>query len=441
MRFRAMTIFISILLFSMMAAGCQSEPKQPVKLKVLLNMSEDGYLQYYGGQLYEQKYPDAEIEYITFDYLKAVQGGNAAQDYLAFIRDQKPDVILPTSYGELVNEDILLDLNPYIRKSKFDLSSLDPNVVKWLKAPAADGGLYGLAPEFNSSALYYNRSLFEKYGIPLPTDEMTPEELIQTARRFPVKDENGQRLYGFHNGQQSSPDSYLNLINPKGSIFDRTGKMTMDTPEWKEKLTPVVDALREGQLSYLSPSDDRNNEEYNEQYLFGQGRVAMIIASSDQLAQLSSVPFEWGITAVPHDRVDPVGSLSPYPVYSIYRDSPNAEEAWEYVEYMNSEEVAGKRSKSTSALQTRTKFNQERDGVSLAPFFKLDINPPSSGSAEAAPIPPFFLSQSMYPLLNQELDQVIQGSQSLDSALRHIQDEGQVLLDQAWNASPTKGGE
>ncbi|WP_239617143.1 ABC transporter substrate-binding protein [Cohnella mopanensis] len=441
MRFRAMTIFIAIMLFSILATGCQNEQKQPVKLKILLNSSESGYMQFYGGQLYEQKFPEAEIEYITFDMLKAIEG-DAAQNYIKFIREEKPDVILSSFYSVLVNEGILLDMNAYIRKNKFDLSLLDPSVMKWLKAPAADGGLYGLAPQFSSSALYYNRSLFEKYGVPLPTDEMTPEELIQTARRFPVKDETGKPLYGFHYGQISSPDFYLNLINPKGSIFDRTGKMTMDTTEWKEKLTPLVDALREGQLSYLSPSDDRNNGAYNEQYLFSQGQVAMFIGSSDQLTELSSAPFDWGIVVIPHDRVDPVGNLYPDLIYSIYRDSPNADEAWKYVEYMNSEEVAKKRSKTTSALLTRTQFNQEREGVSLAPFFKLDMSPPSSGGAESAPIHPLFLSQTLYPLINRELDQAIQDTQSIESALSRIQTEGQVLLDQEWNkSSGLKGGE
>ncbi|GIQ71163.1 hypothetical protein XYCOK13_39870 [Xylanibacillus composti] len=50
-----------------------------------------------------------------------------------------------------------------------------------------DGRLYGLAPFFQSHAIYYNIDLFDRYGIPYPNDKMTWKEILELASRFPAK--------------------------------------------------------------------------------------------------------------------------------------------------------------------------------------------------------------------------------------------------------------
>ncbi|MDG0873339.1 extracellular solute-binding protein [Paenibacillus thiaminolyticus] len=47
--------------------------------------------------------------------------------------------------------------------------------------------MYGLSPTFVSSAVYYNKDLFEQYGVTPPQDKMTWEQLLDLAARFPVE--------------------------------------------------------------------------------------------------------------------------------------------------------------------------------------------------------------------------------------------------------------
>jgi multiple sugar transport system substrate-binding protein len=79
---------------------------------------------------------------------------------------------------------LLADLNELINKNSFDLSKLDPNVLDSIKMWGGNGELYALPLWSTYSALYYNKDIFDKFGVPYPKDGMTWDEAIELATKL-----------------------------------------------------------------------------------------------------------------------------------------------------------------------------------------------------------------------------------------------------------------
>lgn len=417
---------------SALLPGCQKKEREPQTLKVLINMPADGPVGYktaYGGELFESKFPDVELTYINSGD-RVPLDRNIVGSYVDLVKEEKPDVIVTPYYATLASQGLLLDLSPYIRKDRYSLDDYYAPVLNWLRAPASTQELYGLAPQFQSTALYYNRSLFDRYGVQPPADGMTWADLLRLAQRFPVQDDAGARLYGFHLGAFSTPYYYAAAMLPGLRTDDGNGRLTMNTDGWKTELAPLLAALGSGSLSYRAGMDDGNDADFEDGRAFAEGRAAMMLAGPDWIDRLADAPFEWGIAARPIDPKAPYGDLVPMPVYAIYRNAEHADLAWKYIAYMNGEETAKTRSRSGPILSARKGIAETRAGVSLEPFYGREVRPPVAEDAAPYKLPPLFFSQRIVPLIDRELDRVVQGKAALDDALRTIQAEGQAQLDQ-----------
>jgi multiple sugar transport system substrate-binding protein len=74
-----------------------------------------------------------------------------------------PDVFWDHSakYPEFISKNVLLDIEPYVKKDNVDLSiyMVDPNA--WVK----DGKRYGLPKDWDTIAVFYNQEMFDKAGV------------------------------------------------------------------------------------------------------------------------------------------------------------------------------------------------------------------------------------------------------------------------------------
>lgn len=179
---RGRVIFI---IFLLSLSGC-SFGKQDEPVTLTINYpSEQQFYQMYAHD-FEKKYPHITIKVVN-------------QDMNEQSVEPSTDVIFIDQlhvYNRLVEEGNLINLESNIHKTAFPISELSPIVVNSLRSEV-DGEIYGLSPSFISHALYYNRELFEKSGVPFPKNQMTWKEIFDLAKRFPNQGSDGERIYGF----------------------------------------------------------------------------------------------------------------------------------------------------------------------------------------------------------------------------------------------------
>lgn len=84
-------------------------------------------------------------------------------------------VIMPT----FVNRGLLVDLKPWAERYGVDLSMYFPEV---LEIAEVDGALYALPNDFTPYVMYYNKTLFDRAGLPYPSQSWTWDDYLHLSR-------------------------------------------------------------------------------------------------------------------------------------------------------------------------------------------------------------------------------------------------------------------
>jgi multiple sugar transport system substrate-binding protein len=415
-------------------------------------LDERSFIYNYGNS-YLVKFPNIELTFERKANNPGTPNVEADQmgDLLKLLDEKKPDVLLLSldEMEKLAAKGMLLNLDPLIKMSKFDLSGLHAGAVEAIRSKGG-GNLYGLSPFFTNSALYYNKDLFDKYNVPYPKDRMSWSELLQLAKRFPTTGTEESRVYGLQiNG---GLDSFVQQMARSQAVFDVTadGSKVVTTDEahkriWNEALDGVrggyVDLLQDNSQhvdfktpTFSSPADP-----------FTAGRAAMAIKPTRDALQLSMLkdsnlkPFDWQLVTTPVDPKSPDESVyfNGGTVFAISAKSPNVRAAWQLVNYWNSDEYAAyfSRAMGTSIMRfgqllTRTAFNKEIDGRSLEPFMALKPNSrialygydPNVSAAFGA---------AYSKIVTEESKAMLDGKKTVEEALSSMQELGQMELDAA----------
>jgi multiple sugar transport system substrate-binding protein len=417
---------------------------QTVTLKVMY-FEEAGFFREFGELLYAA-FPNLEIEVVSmsglyspvpdpeFDYNKA---------FIQFIEDNNPDILVLSldEYERLYKENRLVNLEPKIASDKYDIEAISPMVIEMLR-DRAGGQLHGLAPKFGTRALYYNVDLFDRYGVPHPTDQMTWEEVIQLAKRFPVSESEENRLYGLTFNDYVQPVDIVNSIaETEGIVFvDPDSKqMTVKNEDWERILTMVADLFHSG----VSPMPRDPNEPFiipnYDDYLFGNpftaGTSAMMLSDAyllDQLNQAAqrspdrAVNFELVTAPVSSSDRERGGTVNVYQIFAINATSDAADAAWEVIKYVNGDDLARAKSRSSMDLLSRTGF-ATKYGKNIEAFYKLKPSTTPNLYRLDDDLPGAF-KFGIFGLLSGEVNALIRKDKTVDEVLDTLQNEGQKLL-------------
>lgn len=425
--------------------GCNSngDMKSTTKTSLKIMYWSEGELFRKYGELFQFKYPHVEIEVVSASALnKYGVTDDVIQD---FIEKEQPDIVVlgRDHYGTFAGKGSLMDLTPLIKRDKYDIDTIFPGMIKFLKE-AGGGKLYGLSPTFDGSAVIYNADLFEKYGVPLPQDGMTWEELFDLAERFPITGDEDSRIYGYASQGTTIDFEMLRFMIGGTSglqlLNSTTRELTLNTPAWREVFRVALEATESNAIltnenNVLSPG---LGDEYYRSTPFLMGRVAMTTSGTSIFGDLNEIehyvpdykPFTIGIVAGPVDPAEPnkTSEISRAEVFSINESARNVDAAWEFIKFINGETYAKVKSRILNeGLLSRMNVSM-KNGYDLDAYYKLE--PQMSDNIIMENVTGFGYSEYL-DLQNREITLVREGKKSLDEALRMIQEEGQATIDRA----------
>ncbi|MDF2927335.1 MAG: extracellular solute-binding protein [Paenibacillaceae bacterium] len=407
------------------------------------------------GNLFYSKYPNIDIEVLSTQGIYK-PGEDYLTQYRKFVSEKQPDVIMSSTgvFESLAADGQFLDLDLLVNRDGFQVDQYYPGMLDALRTMGG-GKLYGLAPRFSSTALYYNKDLFEQHGIAPPEDGMSWKDVFELAKRFPAGGTDKERIYGFSTDSHQNGVFYFgqSLASTYGLNFMDFGqkKITIQTKLWEEVFGLAIDALQSGALNSrkdpAAPAAPVMYEDYLMQNLFVAGRSAMTVDHSYLMTNLNQAKnrltgtpaVNWEIVTAPVDPAAPdiSRSVNWNQLFSVRAGSANASAAWELVKYINGEDYAKvmSRSQPTNGLLSRISYNKDKEGRNLEPFYKLKAKIETMDTASVYKIPDSFY-QTFVNLANQELDLVMDGKKSLSEALGAIQAQGQAQLDAAAEQAP-----
>ncbi|MDF2724819.1 MAG: extracellular solute-binding protein family 1 [Paenibacillus sp.] len=162
----------------------------PVTLKLFTHqpMTADDF-QLLIAQPVKKKYPYITVELLP---LKSTDLENAVAT--------KEQIDLISIWNGNINPikqlGILTDISPLAKKANFDLGKFDQDALKTLRSLSDKGELYGLPYNLQFNALYYNKDIFDRFGVSYPGDGMTWDDTLQIAKRM-TRTESGVAYSGF----------------------------------------------------------------------------------------------------------------------------------------------------------------------------------------------------------------------------------------------------
>ncbi len=404
------------------------------------------------GNLFLMQHPDIDIEVVSNQSIYQ-SGKDPIEGLKQLIDKEKPDVLFLGEYNfdAMLEAGLLYELDALLAKEEKFLEGVLPAAIDKMRSMGS-GKLYGLAPTFNSQAVFFNRGLFEKHGVPLPTDGMTWDDMLALAEMFPKDGPEEERMYGLEAYGNAGSYAMFQLGREQGLLFadPASRKVTLNTDSWKEVLETVLRIARSEAVYTPKPMDmtmGQTYEDYLRRDLFLTGRLAMRINSSYYVNELSRVGdrlpeaegLDWDVVTAPVRPEAPgvTASFQLNDMFSIYSGSPNVEAAWAFVKFINSEDFARVTSRAPvmGGLSVRTEFIRNEEGKNLQAFYAL--TPSEAATASELRELPMSFSEQFFPMIDKHWISLVEEKMTAEEALALMETEGQALLDAAYESEET----
>jgi multiple sugar transport system substrate-binding protein len=338
---KRIVIFALFLSLAVYLSGCKQEEapknaaedivnKEPVTLSLIniVGMPENVF-----NELIKQPV-EKHFSNVT---LKLMNPGNGNSFQNMITTGEKPDFIFAANgqMPTITELNLAQDMSPLLKKHNFDTSMFADGVLDGIKALSGNGQLYGVPISVKQAALYYNKDLFDKFGVPYPKDGMTWGQVNEIAKKV-ARTDAGVQYYGFDmNTNVMTLNNQLSLP----FVDQKLQKAVVDNDGWKrwfDTIKPI----------YSIPGNefDPKTMGKDQTKLFVKDRrLAMTVSQTlfgDFERAFKENGFNFDLVTVPtfEDRKE-VGNQLSSPYFSIPVTSQHSDEAAEVLKYVLSGEM------------------------------------------------------------------------------------------------------
>jgi multiple sugar transport system substrate-binding protein len=302
--------------------------KEPIELVFydgVSDYSEERFMKEIGEPI-KKKFPHITPKFSPFTKLTQVQDLISA--------GQPPDVIFASSgmFNDVVNKySMQTDITPLIEKYKYDLKKIDPVSVDMMKE-TSKGGMYALPTLMSPSPIYYNKDLFDKFGVPYPKDNMTWDDLYELAKKLTRKD-GAQQYYGFM-------VSFQHLMVRNQFSLDLVDPAKEETSFADERWNKMVANIsRFYELDGVEPNAQKMGAAHQRVLFTKEKSLAMWMPVSTLLTGAELEGMNWDMAAFPEFKELPGTGPQPYPIsFYITTTNKHKDATFEVIAYLASEE-------------------------------------------------------------------------------------------------------
>lgn len=421
----------SMLVFGSVAAGCGAKPQEttggsapqaggtqteakrdPVELVFYStsgDFDENGFNKTFGNSI-KAKFPHVTPKFIALTKDTSLE---------KLITTGQPIDVMFNSIGQtaetLLHYKMEYDISELIAKNKYDLSVLEPVTVD-IQRQVANGGVYGLPVFTTTLALYYNKDLFDKFGVAYPKDGMTWDDTYELARRMSRTD-GGITYKGL-----AISFSHTSLLNAKSVPYvdTKTNKATFTTESFRnvfETLTKFYE-IQNNEVNKDTVSYTKQLQGFDKDQT-----TSMFLA----LSTLGSVRFKeglnWDVVSYPVYKEQPNVGPQSYPTYFyINNGSKHKDDAFSVIAYLTSEEFQTHLAKNGIFPVLKNREAMKSYGEEI-PFLKSK-NTQSFLPKQFAPAAPVSKYQSIaFNNLNNAYNAVLLKEKDINTALREQEEK------------------
>jgi len=365
---------------------------------------------------FEELNPDIDVELQLTpwsDYwtkLDAAMGAGSAADVFWM------NTFLP----KYVKAGVLQPLDEYIRAAGIDMNGY---VAVVRDAYNMDGAQYAMPKGMDTVQVFYNKAIFQKYGVDEPKDGWTWADM--TALGAALKDKiqaAGAGEYPLVMELDPQP-SYFNFIVQDGGFIISPDQKTagFDQPGAAKSYQDVLDLMKDGVMpDYKVLSDTKGTD------LFLSQKAAMVFMGSWKALLMDDASFAADIGVVPMPKMDAsnasvMGGLG----YAMNAACQNKDAAWKLIQFLSGEEA--------NKMQAEGKIDMPAL-ISAQQYYVPNFKHIDAGVFYKVAETGFFFPTSpsiaeWLPVVMDVSSQILSGAVSPADGCKAIQDQMQPILD------------
>jgi multiple sugar transport system substrate-binding protein len=340
-----------------------------------------------------------------------------------------PDIFMRSTLAmvELTGLGLSYDMSALIKEYQIDLGRFDPAGIERIRKSNTEHWLSALPLNRHYDALYYNKDIFDKFGVAYPRDGMTWEQLIPLANKLTRMEDNVQ-YRGLEAGDITRAASQLRLpyLDPL------TLKPAINSNKWKDFLT------RMNQIYQIPGNQEyKTNNQAILQFLKDQ-RLAML-AMNNFLPRIAEIDHftQWDMVSYPYFAEAPNASWA-YEGHVIWlaSSSKHKDAAMKVIQTIFSDQVLT--SMSQDGMQLAVDNQKYKDtfaknlsfvkGKNLAAIYKTT-------PAEPVDLPIANLDvKQLNKVINKMFENdIVTGKKDINTALRDAEQKFNQLINETVN--------
>lgn len=340
-----------------------------------------------------------------------------------------PDVIAAevNMFVDFATRGVLMDLAPLAEKdASFDRSDFFPEVLDRF---TYQGQLLAVPRDTAPFAcVYYNQDLFDREGLPYPTDDWTWSQFLELAQRLTKRDAEGRATqYGFYGW------AWQNFVYGNGgSLVDdvrRPRRATLDDPKTIAGLQFYADLINKHRV--MPTPVALANLGMPVDIMFSSGRVALFLSGFWETPTLRHHKFRWDVVMFPRNDAGVRGFGTGGTGYAMLKTTKNPEAAWEVLKALSGPE-------SQAELARRGLAQPGRISVAQGPAFGGDTATPPANRKMLNDAVTYARYDPFHPkwreieakVLQPEFDLLFNGKETAEAAVRKLTAQVNTMLAQ-----------
>ncbi|UIP58382.1 hypothetical protein DSM26151_12570 [Agromyces marinus] len=376
---------------------------------------------------FEADFPDIDV---TVEAVAESPADYIQQLATLNLSDSVPDVLFNTGglNQTLDANGLLWDMSEWLDegRSGLDAASFAPNFLGLFQGD--DGRTTGLPVSADSGVVTYNIAQFEEYGVPLPTEDWTYEEMYDAARQ--ITEGSGGDVYGIVTplAVAETPFQWYPVLRAYGSeMYDADADEFVfadaaGIEAWTTLLEPYTEEFG---VPYSALANDPGKN------LFPSEQAAMEVSSTARIAALrEQMQSDWDVAPMPLiDGVRTTGGGA-YSL-SLSEKSDKKDVAWEFLAWFYSVEGGFEVAKDDGIIPATTDGIENGTWQQDPPPVPASFVPTVQTSIEDAILQkpyPADVAPEVLPALQEAIQKVMLRDVAIDVAFTEAQDSLNALL-------------
>lgn len=326
-------------------------------------------------------------------------------------------------YSNLINLEMLEPLNDKLSRPTSDFNGIIEQIT------ADDGNFYAVPFRSDFWVTFYNKDLFDKAGVPYPSNDMTLEEFDALARQM-TSGSGADKVYGNHYHTWRSAVSLFGVLDGKHTVLD--GNYDFLKPIYEMVIAQQNDGI-------VMDYGEIKTSSLHYSAAFENGQAAMCNMGSWFIATLQTYnkeapangvqPVNFGIVKYPHPADAPAGStLGTITSLAVNAKSEKKDAAMDFINWCVSDEGA-------AVIANTGTFPAVSSGNINDIIAATEGFPTDEASKEALTTTAVYLEMGLSDkaseietVLNQEHDAIMTGASTIDEGIAAMNEGVQAIL-------------